>query len=117
MAEILFHSPHPGPLPKGARELPFPRRCLEAALGRVKRTIWASEAEYAAIRAYLEPPREAAGSAPAGPAGQRLEAVLQAELAAVRVAQGVALARHREQQRARRERWREPEAARPERRP
>ena len=77
-------------------------------LGRVKRTIWASEAEYAAIRAYLEPPREAAGSAPAGPAGQRLEAVLQAELAA---------ARHREQQRARRERWREPEAARPERRP
>ena len=86
-------------------------------LGRVKRTIWASEAEYAAIRAYLEPPREAAGSAPAGPAGQRLEAVLQAELAAVRVAQGVALARHREQQRARRERWREPEAARPERRP
>ena len=87
-------------------------------LGRGKRTIWASEAEYAAIRVYLAQVREAGGAAPAaGVAGQRLEAVLQAELAAVRVAQGVALARHREQQRARRERWREPEAARPERRP
>ena len=86
-------------------------------LGRVKRTIWASAAEYAAIRAYLAPPKAAAGGALAGPAGQRLEAVLQAELAAVRVAQGVALARHREQQRARRERWCEPEAARPERCP
>ena len=37
--------------------------------------------------------------------------MLQAELAAVRVAQGVALARHREQQRARRDRWLEREAA------
>ena len=35
-------------------------------LGRVKRTIWASAAEYAAIRAYLAPPRAAAGGAPAG---------------------------------------------------
>ena len=42
--------------------------------------------------------------------------MLHAELAAVRVAQGVVLARHREQQRARRDRWREREAARPERR-
>ena len=56
-------------------------------------------------------------STPAGRGGLRLEAVLQAELAAVRVAQGVALARHREQQRARRDRWLEREAARPERRP
>ena len=83
-------------------------------LGREKRTIWASEAEYAAIRAYLAPLREAGGPAPAG---LRFEAVLQAELAAVRVAQGVVLARHREQQRARRDRWREREAARPERSP
>ena len=87
-------------------------------LGRGKRTIWASEAEYAAIRVYLAQVREAGGAAPAaGVAGQRLEAVLQAELAAVRVAQGVALARHREQQRARRDRWLEREAGRPERRP
>ena len=86
-------------------------------LGREKRTIWASEAEYAAIRVYLAHLREAEGAAPAGRGGLRLEAVLQAELAAVRVAQGVVLARHREQQRARRDRWREREAARPERRP
>ena len=91
-------------------------------LGRVKRTIWASEAEYAAIRVYLAQVRAASGAAPAaGVAGQRLEAMLQAELVAVRLVQGVALARHREQQRARRERWREPAAARlaspPERRP
>ena len=33
IVEISFHSPHPRPLPKGARELLFPRRCLEAALG------------------------------------------------------------------------------------
>ena len=33
MGEISFYSPHPRPLPKGARELLFPRRCLEAALG------------------------------------------------------------------------------------
>ena len=91
-------------------------------LGRVKRTIWASEAEYAEIRVYLAQVRAASGAAPAaGVAGQRLEAMLQAELVAVRLVQGVALARHREQQRARRERWREPAAARlaspPERRP
>ena len=86
-------------------------------LGRGKRTIWASEAEYAAIRVYLAQVREAGGAAPAGRGGLRLEAVLQAELAAVRVAQGVTLARHREQQRARRDRWLEREAARPERRP
>ena len=91
-------------------------------LGRGKRTIWASEAEYAAIRVYLAQLREAGGEeAPAGRGGLRLEAVLQAELAAVRVAQGVALARHREQQRARRDRWLEREAARlaspPERSP
>ena len=86
-------------------------------LGREKRTLWASEAEYAAIRVYLAHLREAGGAAPAGRGGLRLEAVLQAELAAVRVAQGVVLARHREQQRARRDRWREREAARPERRP
>ena len=90
-------------------------------LGRGKRTIWASEAEYAAIQVYLAHLREAGGAAPAGRVGLRLEAVLQAELAAVRVAQGVALARHREQQRARRDRWLEREAARlaspPERSP
>ena len=86
-------------------------------LGREKRTIWASAAEYAAIRAYLAPLREAGGAAPVGRGGLRLEAVLQAELAAVRVAQGAVLARHREQQRARRDRWREREAARPERSP
>ena len=90
-------------------------------MGRGKRTIWASEAEYAAIRVYLAQLREAGGAAPAGRGGLRLEAVLQAELAAVRVAQGVALARHREQQRARRDRWLEREAARlaspPERSP
>ena len=87
-------------------------------LGREKRTIWASEAEYAAIRVYLAQVRAAGGAAPAaGVAGQRLEALLQAELVAVRLVQGVALARHREQQRARRDRWREREAARPERRP
>ena len=90
-------------------------------LGRGKRTIWASEAEYAAIQVYLAHLREAEGAAPAGRGGLRLEAVLQAELAAVRVAQGVALARHREQQRARRDRWLEREAAGlaspPERRP
>ena len=34
-------------------------------LGRVKRTIWASEAEYAAIRVYLAQVREASGAAPA----------------------------------------------------
>ena len=40
MVEISFHSPHPRPLrgrrplPKGARELLFPSRCLEAALGK-----------------------------------------------------------------------------------
>ena len=33
VVEISFHSPHPRPLPKGARGLLFPRRCLEAALG------------------------------------------------------------------------------------
>ena len=33
VVEISFHSPHPCPLPKGARELLFPSRCLEAALG------------------------------------------------------------------------------------
>ncbi len=33
VVEISLHSPHPGPLPKGARELLFPRKCLEAALG------------------------------------------------------------------------------------
>ena len=86
-------------------------------LGRGKRTIWASEAEYAAIRVYLAQLREAEGAAPVGRGGLRLEAVLHAELAAVRVAQGVALARHREQQRARRDRWLEREAARPERSP
>ena len=86
-------------------------------LGRGKRTIWASEAEYAAIQVYLAHLREADVAAPAGRGGLRLEAVLQAELAAVRVAQGVVLARHREQQRARRDRWLEREAARPERRP
>ena len=86
-------------------------------LGREKRTLWASEAEYAAIRVYLAHLREAGGAAPAGRGGLRLEAVLHTELAAVRVAQGVALARHREQQRARRDRWREREAARPERSP
>jgi len=32
VVEISFHSPHPRPLPKGARELLFPRKCLEAAL-------------------------------------------------------------------------------------
>ena len=32
MVEISFYSPHPRPLPKGARELLFPMRCLEAAL-------------------------------------------------------------------------------------
>ena len=58
-------------------------------LGRVKRTIWASEAEYAAIRVYLAQVREAGGAAPAaGVAGQRLEAILQAELVAVRLVQG-----------------------------
>ena len=86
-------------------------------LGRGKRTIWASEAEYAAIQVYLAHLRETEGAAPAGWGGLRLEAVLQAELAAVRVAQGVTLVRHREQQRARRDRWLEREAARPERRP
>ena len=34
MVEIPFYSPHPRPLPKGARELLFPSRCLEAALGK-----------------------------------------------------------------------------------
>ena len=33
VVEISFHSPHPRPRPKGARELLFPNRCLEAALG------------------------------------------------------------------------------------
>ena len=32
VGEISFHSPHPSPRPKGARELLFPRRCLGAAL-------------------------------------------------------------------------------------
>ena len=32
VVEISFHSPHPRLLPKGARGLLFPRRCLEAAL-------------------------------------------------------------------------------------
>ena len=34
VVEISFYSPHPRPLPKGARELLFPMRCLEAALER-----------------------------------------------------------------------------------
>ena len=34
---ISFYSPHPRPLPKGARELLFPMRCLEAALGTSRR--------------------------------------------------------------------------------
>ena len=36
VVEISCHSPHPGPRPrpKGARELLFPSRCLEAALGK-----------------------------------------------------------------------------------
>ena len=33
VVEISFYSPHPRPLPKGAREWLFPSRCLEAALG------------------------------------------------------------------------------------
>ena len=33
VVEISFHSPHPRPLPFGERELLFPMRCLEAALG------------------------------------------------------------------------------------
>ena len=40
-------------------------------LGREKRTIWASEAEYAAIQVYLAHLREADGAAPAGRAALR----------------------------------------------
>ena len=36
VVEISFYSPHPRPLPKGAKELLFPRRCLEAALALFK---------------------------------------------------------------------------------
>ena len=39
VGEISFYSPHPRPLPKGARELLFPRRCLEAALANLQTTM------------------------------------------------------------------------------
>ncbi len=41
-------------------------------LGREKRTLWASEAEYAAIQVYLAHLREAGGAAPAGRGGATL---------------------------------------------
>ena len=50
VVEISFHSPHPSPLPKEARELLFPNRCLEAAL-----VIWKASRTSASSTCLLHP--------------------------------------------------------------
>ena len=56
MVEISFYSPHPRPLPKGARELLFPSRCLEAALGNLGEAYRKLEEVPKAIDYYKQSP-------------------------------------------------------------